>query len=207
MALKELILIRHGELPDEYAGRFVGSTDAPLGEAGIRCCQALAPVWRAKYADTTVYVSPKLRARMSAELICGEHLFRIDERLREIDFGRWENLTFAEIKERDPELFEEWMAHPDEMIFPDGESFPEFCRRTAEFADMLKQSADECVTVIAHGGVLTRLICGFLGIPEEEKWRWQPRRGALSVIEFAPDDPHGKFQLFNLSGDFLSSAI
>ena len=28
-----LYLIRHGELPEEYRGRYVGRTDAPLSEA------------------------------------------------------------------------------------------------------------------------------------------------------------------------------
>ena len=203
MPLKELILIRHGELPEEYSGRFVGSTDAPLGQTGICDCKALAPIWKAKYAGSTVFVSPKARARESAELICGDCVFQIDDRLREIDFGKWENLTFAEIRERYPELCEEWMAHPDEIIFPDGESFPGFCRRVSEFAAMLRGIAEERVTVVSHGGVLTRLIFEFLGLPPGEIWRWQPGRGSLSVIEFGPDDPHGRFRIFNLTGDFI----
>ena len=71
MPSKTLILIRHGELPPEYAGHFVGSTDAPLGDKGIEDCRALADLWR-NYKSEVVYVSPKLRARQSARLVCGE---------------------------------------------------------------------------------------------------------------------------------------
>ena len=81
MDLKELILIRHGELPPEYAGRFVGSTDAPLGEKGMEDCRALAGIWKGMNSEVT-FVSPKLRARQTAELICGDGEIQLDDRLR-----------------------------------------------------------------------------------------------------------------------------
>lgn len=204
MAHKELILIRHGELPEEYAGRFVGSTDAPLGEAGIRSCRLLASLWKARYAGCAVFASPKLRTRMSAELICGDSLVRLDDRIREIDFGEWENLTFDEIAERDPERCREWLAHPDDVEFPGGEKFSDFCGRVEEFSSMVKSLDDERIAVVSHGGVLVRMICGFLGISRGDIWRWQPGRGSVSVIDFDPENLPGRFQYFNLVPEFLN---
>ena len=86
MSSKKLILIRHGELPPEYSGHFVGSTDAPLGEKGIEDCKALAEVWR-KFDSEVIYVSPKRRAVQSARLVCGDSPLIVDDRLREVDFG------------------------------------------------------------------------------------------------------------------------
>ena len=78
MDLKQLILIRHGELPPEYAGRFVGSTDAPLGEKGMEDCRALAGIWKEMNSEVT-FVSPKLRARQTAELVCGDGEIQLDD--------------------------------------------------------------------------------------------------------------------------------
>ena len=53
-----------------------------------------------------VFVSPMRRARESAAAICPERRDLIyDPRIREVDFGDWENLTFDEIqKTASPEL-------------------------------------------------------------------------------------------------------
>ena len=133
MDLKQLILIRHGELPPEYAGRFVGSTDAPLGEKGMEDCRALAGIWKEMNSEVT-FVSPKLRARQTAELVCGDGEIQLDDRLREVDFGRWETLNFEEIAGRDPEYSKYWYDHPQEIHFPEGESVPK-----AQLVDGLHQ--------------------------------------------------------------------
>ena len=157
MDLKQLILIRHGELPPEYAGRFVGSTDAPLGEKGMEDCRALAGIWKEMNSEVT-FVSPKLRARQTAELVCGDGEIQLDDRLREVDFGRWETLNFEEIAGRDPEYSKYWYDHPQEIHFPEGESVPDFYARVEAFTEMLLKDPHREMTVISHGGVLTVMI-------------------------------------------------
>jgi len=198
MSVKKLILIRHGELPPEYAGRFVGSTDAPLGENGIEDSRALADLWQKKFSASKLFVSPKLRTRQTAGLICGDAAVIYDDRLREVDFGRWENLTFDEISAADPEYSKYWYDHPDEIHFPDGESVPAFNRRVTEFTEMLKAAPEDQITVISHGGVLTTMIRRLMDLPYESMWRWQPSRGSLSVIDCDPENPPGRFGVFNL---------
>lgn len=197
MPSKTLILIRHGELPPEYAGHFVGSTDAPLGEKGIEDCRALADLWR-NYKSEVVYVSPKLRARQSARLVCGEAPLIVDDRLREVDFGRWENLTFDEISSGDPEYSKYWFDHPLEIHFPEGEAVPAFLERVVQFTEMLYTLPQSVITVISHGGVLTTMIRKIMDFPGDAMWRWQPSRGSLSVIDFDPENLPGRFGVFNL---------
>ena len=38
--------------------------------------------------------------------------------LREMAMGRWEGLTFAEIRARDPELCDRWLADPFALAVP-----------------------------------------------------------------------------------------
>ncbi len=197
MSSKKLILIRHGELPPKYSGHFVGSTDAPLGEKGIEDCKALAEVWR-KFNSELIYVSPKLRAVQSARLVCGDSPLIVDDRLREVDFGRWENLTFDEISGGDPEYSKYWFDHPREIHFPNGEAVPDFEKRVVQFTEMLYSLPQTVITVISHGGVLTTMIRKIVDLPYEAMWRWQPSRGSLSVIDFDPENLPGRFGVFNL---------
>ena len=197
MDLKQLILIRHGELPPEYAGRFVGSTDAPLGEKGMEDCRALAGIWKEMNSEVT-FVSPKLRARQTAELVCGDGEIQLDDRLREVDFGRWETLNFEEIAGRDPEYSKYWYDHPQEIHFPEGESVPDFYARVEAFTEMLLKDPHRVMTVISHGGVLTVMIRRLMDLPHDAMWRWQSSRGSLSVIRFDPSALPGRFGVFNL---------
>ena len=197
MAVKKIILIRHGELPPEFSGRFVGSTDAPLGEHGIADCRALAGIWRAMKSEIT-FVSPKLRALQTAELICGSVPAVKDDAIREIDFGKWENLTFEEIAGANPEYSKYWYDHPDEIHFPEGESVQLFNLRVEAFTEMLLELPQNVITVISHGGVLTAMIRRLMDLPCDCMWRWQPSRGSLSVINFDPQFPPGRFGVFNL---------
>ena len=164
MAVKKIILIRHGELQPEFSGRFVGSTDAPLGEHGIADCRALAGIWRAMKSEIT-FVSPKLRALQTAELICGSVPAVKDDAIREIDFGKWENLTFEEIAGANPEYSKYWYDHPDEIHFPEGESVQLFNLRVEAFTEMLLELPQNVITVISHGGVLTAMIRRLMDLP------------------------------------------
>ena len=184
MSSKKLILIRHGELPPKYSGHFVGSTDAPLGEKGIEDCKALAEVWR--------------KFNSGARLVCGDSPLIVDDRLREVDFGRWENLTFDEISGGDPEYSKYWFDHPREIHFPNGEAVPDFEKRVVQFTEMLYSLPQTVITVISHGGVLTTMIRKIVDLPYEAMWRWQPSRGSLSVIDFDPENLPGRFGVFNL---------
>ena len=49
--------------------------------------------------------------------------------LREMAMGRWEGLTFAEIRAREPELCDRWLADPFAMPFPEGEGLAELRAR------------------------------------------------------------------------------
>ena len=47
-----------------------------------------------------------------------------DEALREVSVGRWEGLSFAEIRERWPELYEARGENMSSVAPPGGESLP-----------------------------------------------------------------------------------
>ena len=97
-----------------------------------------------------VYSSPLTRARLLADY-CGYHATRLDNRLKELNFGRWEMQLFDRI---DDEYIQNWYDNFVDAPIPGGESFREMYNRVANFFDELKTRDFENVLIFAHGGVL-----------------------------------------------------
>lgn len=192
MQIRQILLIRHCEVPGEYRGRYIGSTDVPLSEAGRAAARNLAPQL-ASFAPETIVSSPLRRAVETAELAAPGREIRFDPRLTEIDFGAWEALTFAEIEQRaTPEELRCWSESPGEMRFPGGESFPAFRRRVdAAFAELLAGTAGEIVAVVTHGGPAMRILATLHHLPAERQHELLPPRGSITVLNFH----QGVFQL------------
>ncbi len=185
MQIRQILLIRHCEVPGEYRGRYIGSTDVPLSEAGRAAARNLAPQL-ASFAPETIVSSPLRRAVETAELAAPGREIRFDPRLTEIDFGAWEALTFAEIEQRAaPEELRCWSESPGEMRFPGGESFPAFRRRVdAAFAELLAGTAGEIVAVVTHGGPAMRILATLHHLPAERQHELLPPRGSITVLNF-----------------------
>src|SRR3954452_5952208 len=96
-----VLLIRHGATVLSAEDRFAGATDVALSEEGRQ--QALALAERLADAEiAAIYASPMQRTVATAHLIAAPHRLPIvtDTALREIDHGRWEQLTRREVEQR-----------------------------------------------------------------------------------------------------------
>src|ERR1700685_3158559 len=93
--------------------RYAGRSDIPLTDVGLQ--QAAAAAKRLASAGIDVIVaSPLLRARQTASEVAATTGAPVvaDDGFRETDFGAWEGLTFAEVRERWPDEMANWMADP-----------------------------------------------------------------------------------------------
>jgi len=134
--------------------------------------------------------SPMKRTRQTLGRIdgmCGiDQDVKIDDRLREMDFGRWEMKSFAEIVSADPDLMESWAAF-EGFIFPGGESVSGFIKRIAAVLADLRKLPEREVCVITHGGVIRAMICLELGLAVKNYLVFDVHPGALSVLDLYPD--------------------
>ncbi len=160
--------MRHGETDWNVEGRLQGQHDIPLNAVGhgqaVACGEILSDlIARAgRGAASFDYVaSPLMRARKTMELVrAGLGLdvagYSTDARLAELSFGRWEGLTFAELK-RDPadvqalatREHDKWGFRP-----PGGESYADLLVRVREWQATVARDT----VVVAHGGVARTLI-------------------------------------------------
>jgi alpha-ribazole phosphatase len=178
---QRLILIRHGDLGKTCRGRYIGRTDVPLSAEGRSQATALAAPL-ARLGEARYLCSPLLRARETAGLALACSGFEIDVDLQEIDFGRWEAMSFLQIAAADPAAVERWAALDDAFAFPDGEAIGAFGARVRAAAS--KIAADPAGTVVAftHGGVIRLIICHFLGLEARDYLLFDCGTASISEI-------------------------
>jgi probable phosphoglycerate mutase len=170
----ELWLVRHAETEWSRSGRHTGRTDVPLTEAGRERAQAL----RDRLAGRTFALalsSPLSRARETARLAGLEPQLRDD--LVEFDYGEYEGITTAEIRERLPG----WDLWRDGS--PGGETAEQVGRRVDRvIEEALAVGGD--VAVVAHGHVLRALAARWVEQPAAFGGRLSLDTGAISVLGF-----------------------
>lgn len=180
-----LLLVRHGETAWNTAGRFQGQTDLPLSTAGQ--CQAKA-LGRALTAERVhaLYSSDLQRTWETARIIAASlHLtVQPEPRLREMAFGHWEGLTFAEIQQRDPHTLAAWQADPEHMAPPGGETLLQVTDRVrTALHRLVSHCQEETVVLVAHGGPLRILLCLALGLASRAYWQFAITPGSLSELQ------------------------
>lgn len=116
-----LVLLRHGETALTPGKRLSGGgSDPALSETGRRQAADVAQRLATHGTVQAVVSSPLRRCRQTAEAAArrlGLEV-QVEEGLREADFGNWEGLTFAEVRERCPDELAAWRKSPTAV--PDG---------------------------------------------------------------------------------------
>lgn len=186
-----LVLLRHGETALTPQKRFSGSggSDPELSEAGHRQAAAVAAALAARGTVQAVVSSPLKRCRQTAETVAARLGLdvRVDEGLRETDFGAWEGLTFAEVQERHPEDLAAWLGSA-KAAPTGGESFASVARRVALSRDkLLARYAGRTVLLVTHVTPVKTLVRLALGAPPDSLFRMELSAASLSAVAYYSD--------------------
>jgi len=179
----KLILVRHGDTGERFHHRYIGSTDIPLSVPGRQQMFALKKLF-SHGMPTIRLCSPLTRCRETADILL-EGVpggYGIDPDLREIDFGKWENLTFSDILAKFPKDVERWVSFDPEFTFPQGESIRSFQARLNHFTAQLADAAVDSALVITHGGVIRFLICQLLQLEPWQYILFEVKAASVTVI-------------------------
>lgn len=170
--------------------RYAGRSDVPLTDTGIR--QATAAAKRLAGAGIDVIVtSPLLRATRTAQEVAAVTGAPVvtDEGFRETDFGAWEGLTFAEVRERWPAEVTTWLADP-EVAPPGGESFADVSTRVTEALHrVLTGRHRQTVLIVSHVTPIKTLVAAALLAPPAALYRMHLDVAALCEIDWYADGP------------------
>ena len=170
-----MVLLRHGATEWSLSGQHTGRTDIPLLEEGRRQAKVAGEIMR-EHGLTTfglVLTSPLRRAAETCAVAGFEGQTEPD--LMEWDYGAYEGLTSAEIRQRQPG----WSLWEDGV--PGGERVSEVGRRADRVIERAGKSNGDTLCV-AHGHLLRVLTARWLGLPPVAGRLFLLRPGGISVL-------------------------
>ena len=191
-----LLLVRHGETEWNRQKRFQGQIDVPLNDNGRSQSYQAAEFLKAIPIDHAV-TSPMLRPKETAEIILQHHpdvALGFEDNLKEISHGLWEGKLEADIEHEFPGELERWQQTPETVQMPEGENLQQVWDRATTVWDAIVQTAMNqpqlgTTLVVAHDAVNKAILCYVLGLPPDRFWSFKQGNGAVSVIDYAADQP------------------
>ena len=187
-----LLLLRHGQTEMSAQRRYSGRGDPELTSLGLAQAAAVAAAIRTVQDTTEVSAalcSPLRRACQTAEPVAAALGVTAEphDGLLETDFGEWDGLTFAEARERHPDLHGRWIG--DETVHPPGgESFADVGVRVAALRDELVGAYEgQTVLLVSHVTPIKMLLRQALDAGPSILFRMHLDLASLSIAEFYPD--------------------
>ncbi|TGA86618.1 bifunctional RNase H/acid phosphatase [Streptomyces sp. MZ04] len=185
------VLLRHGETALTPQKRFSGSggSDPSLSDIGREQAERAAAALAARGTIQAIVSSPLKRCQETAQAVAARLGLdvRIEDGLRETDFGAWEGLTFGEVRERQPEELNAWLSSA-KAAPPGGESFAAVSRRVSAARDrLIAEYAGRTVLLVTHVTPIKTLVRLALGAPPEALFRMELSAASLSAVAYYAD--------------------
>jgi alpha-ribazole phosphatase len=178
-------LVRHGQTELNKARRYQGSNDSPLTEYGARQAEALARRLR-RIPFKAAIASPAQRAQITAETILANREAPLvpDPRWAETNHGRWEGLTYLEVRARYPGEAAERFADALHGKPAGGESLAEVAGRVLDgWRAILQQHPGGRVLIVSHATPIQLVLCALSGMSPALHWRWRVDLGSVTAID------------------------
>ena len=156
---RRCLTVMSGRSTRGHATRFCGFTDPPLASEGRQAVMALRQQLVADGVrfPQIWYVSDRRRAVETFEILTAgmrAPIVRLSEKLREINFGDYENLTWEELPQDFQRHYEACLKAPMDLKFPRGEAFRDLCERVSTGAlEILSYEEDDSdICIVGHQG-------------------------------------------------------
>ena len=179
--LKSIYLIRHGQTSWSVSGQHTSRTEIPLTALGEQQARTLGDRLRTVTFDH-IWVSPRLRAQRTLQLMELKTLPSIEEDLREWDYGDYEGRTSADIAKDNPQ----WNLWTDGC--PNGEKPSDVSQRCDRLIERLR-SLSGAVALFSHGHFCCALATRWIGLPIVNGQHLILDPASLSILGFPDHHP------------------
>jgi broad specificity phosphatase PhoE len=194
-----VFLVRHGATVLSAEDRFAGATDVELSDEGRAQTRRLSE----RLSDekiAVVYASPLGRTVETAGILAEPHKLEVQTRdgLREINHGRWEQMTRREVEEKFPGEAAEWEKDPYTFAPVGGESgLAVTARALPVLIDIVREHAGSTILVVSHKATIRLLLSSILGFdPRRYRDNLDQKPAALNIVDFR-DTTRARLSLFN----------
>lgn len=188
-ALPTTYLARHGETAWTITGQHTGLTDLPLTERGQSNAQRLGDILRGKSFER-VWVSPLMRARQTCERAGFAAAAQVDPDLVEWNYGDYEGLKTAEIRQQRPD----WDLFRDGC--PGGESPADVGRRARAVIARVRAVAGDTL-LFSSGHFLRVLAACWLGLEPDAGRYFVLTTATLSILGYEHNRQEPAIRLWN----------
>ncbi len=203
-----IYIMRHGETYWNKDGKIQGSSDIELTNFGVELARLSADGFlRDGITFDRIYTSPLTRAIRTAEVIAEKNLrnyesakisageesrmeteFRIDPRIREMCFGKYEGLKLKDLQSHDENIVN-CFSHPARYRADEtGETYDEVYARIDDFMERellpLEQNPKmKNVLVLCHGTVIRAFLSRINKIGLDDFWKIKQPNCSINRIE------------------------
>ena len=184
----KIYLIRHGQTDWNVQGKIQGSFESELNAAGVKQAEELGrQLLESGCKFARIYSSRQKRAVMTAEILCeavNASCIQVNG-LEEMNLGKWEGHTWAEVKVKYPTEFTEWLAKRRYTKTPEGESYQDVLDRVLPALQKIIGENDEQdnFVVVTHGAVIMSLQCYLTNTPFDEMDKFKAKNTSITVLD------------------------
>lgn len=197
-----VVLVRHGETAMTVSRGYSGSSEpgpaltehgrAQAADAAELVCRVGHDLWGDIPFPSELICSPMVRTQETAGII-GDRLgltARVDEGVKEADFGAWQGLTAEEIETRWPGQLEPWHTRAD--VRPEGgESITDVGVRVGAALDtLLDAGTDRTVVVVSHAVAIRAALGVTMGAQPGSWSQLRVAPASVSIIRLFHDRRH-----------------
>ncbi|WP_202080359.1 histidine phosphatase family protein [Caldalkalibacillus salinus] len=195
----DLYLVRHGLTEWNKQKRYLGHTDIDISATHINEISMLKDALHPLSFDVC-YTSDLRRCVQTVQHLLPYQSYHVDQRLRELNFGLWEGLTYEQLKEN--QHYQSWLSDWEAYSPPQGETGHQFLSRVQSFlsdclTDHIPQAPNDLsrVLVVTHGGVIRAILSAM--VKEKSFWEWQVQHGSAIRLRLGLEE--GEWQCYSWS--------
>ena len=204
--VRHVIMVRHGQARNNVERMLAGRMDGvPLTPEGVRQAEHAARML-ASAGVSAIYSSPIKRAAETARMIseeCGVPV-TVDERLTEIDMGKFTGMTFEEVVSGHDDIFAKFYGGDVEIAHKGVETFEQVRRRvTGIVSEVVSGGGDAAAgsgggadsndddngnaVLVTHMDPIKAMLGEIAGISPERLLHAEIANAALNVFRKEPD--------------------
>ena len=181
-----LYLLRHGTTVSNIEQRYYGQQESALTDEGIKQAKELAAEL-SSLPFAAVYSSELSRSYDTALEIANHHGLKVQKEpgLRERNYGTWEKASFQDLRDKQSDLYEQWMEHPKLAKIPGAETLEQLQKRAVVVIErIIKEHEGKTIAVVGHGGVNRGILFHYLGLDLDNFWHIRQSNCCINIIEF-----------------------
>jgi len=181
-----IIFLRHAQAENNTKRILAGRTEGvPLTKTGIEQAERIAK-YLASIDISAIYSSPIERARHTAGIVaknCSLEEVVIDERLTEIDMGKFTRMNYDDMFAKYGNIFLKFYENDPVISEHEVETFPDVQKRVLDMVDhVLKKHKNENVILVTHMDPIKSMLAKVMNLVPQTLFELIIANASLTII-------------------------